>query len=215
MGEAEASTRILVLDQDRLFNESLFGKRVAAEIDLRSRQIATENRQLEAKLEEEERDLTAQRPSLEAADFRARADAFNEKVQRIRAEQDAKARSLAAFRDAEQQRFIQALRPVLSALAEEHDAVAILDRRLLLLARESIDITLLAIERVDEMIGDGSLAFAPEEDAGGIPATDLAPVLGEENRLSPAEPFAPAGDAPPETDVAPAPDAADDAAPGK
>ena len=125
----ELPPQILTLDQDRLFAESDFGKRVAAEIEERSRSLAAENRQLEAELTAEEKALTEARPTLPATEFRAKADAFDAKVQRIRAEQDDKARALTAFRDSERQRLAAALGPILAEIARDRGALAVMDRR--------------------------------------------------------------------------------------
>ena len=54
----EVPAPFLTLDQDRLFSESAFGKRVAAELDSRSQALATENREIEAELYAEEQALT-------------------------------------------------------------------------------------------------------------------------------------------------------------
>ena len=53
-----------------------------------------ENRRIEAELTAEERTLTEIRDDLSPVQFRARAAAFDEKVQRLRREQDEKARAL-------------------------------------------------------------------------------------------------------------------------
>jgi Skp family chaperone for outer membrane proteins len=148
--------QILTIDQDRLFADSAFGKRVAAEIETRSRALATENRGIEAQLMAEEQALTKARANLAAAEFRARADAFDSRVQRIRAEQDAKTRALGTFRDAEQQRFIAALGTVLADIARDRGALAVMDRRVMLVSADSIDVTGDAVAAMDAALGDGS-----------------------------------------------------------
>jgi Skp family chaperone for outer membrane proteins len=172
----EAAPPILTLDQDRLFTESAFGKRVAAAIEDRSRELATENRQLEAELTAEEKALTEARPTLAATEFRAKADAFDAKVQRIRAEQDDKARALTAFRDAERQRFAAALGPILAEIARERGALAVMDRRVMVISADSIDITDAAVAAVDAALGSGAadapkIGDAPPDGAEAPPET--------------------------------------------
>ena len=104
---------ILVVDTNRLFAETLFGRRVAAELEAESAVLSAENRQIEADLTAEEKALTEQRAEMTPEAFRAEADAFDAKVQRIRNEQEAKARRLAEESDNAQRRFLGVARPVL------------------------------------------------------------------------------------------------------
>jgi Skp family chaperone for outer membrane proteins len=161
----ELATPILTVDQDRLFNQSAFGKRVAAELDERSRRLAAENRSIEADLIAEEQALTDERPKLAPEAFRQKADAFDAKVQRIRAEQDQKAKDLVGFRDAEQKRFSGKLGPILAQIARERGAVLVIDRRTTLVSADQIDITDAAIDEVDRQLGSGAEA-APEAPPG-------------------------------------------------
>lgn len=152
----EVPPQLLTIDQDRLFADSAFGKRVAAEIEARSHALASENRGIEAQLMAEEQALTRDRATLAPDEFRRRADDFDARVQRIRAEQDAKSRALGAFRDAEQQRFVAALGGVLADLARERGALAVMDRRVLLVSADAIDITEDAVAAMDGVLGDGA-----------------------------------------------------------
>jgi len=71
---------VLVIDPSRLFAETQFGKRVAAELDVEGEALAKENRAIEAQLVDEEQTLTEQRAAMTPQKFRTAADAFNEKV---------------------------------------------------------------------------------------------------------------------------------------
>lgn len=147
---------ILVLEPDRLFAESAFGRRLTAEVEAQGTQIAAENRAIEAELTSEERELTTRRAELPIDEFRALAAAFDEKVQRLRREQDTKARELGNRTEEAQGRFLAAVQPVLATLMQEAGAVAILERRAVFLSADLIDITDRAIALVDARIGDGS-----------------------------------------------------------
>ena len=157
----QVASPILTVDQERLFAESLFGKRVGAALDTRSRALAAENRAIEADLKAEEQALTDARAGLPPDQFRARADAFDAKVQQIRAERDKKAADLAAFRDSEQKRFSAALGDIFATIARQREAVAVMDRRAMLISADSIDITDDAVKAVDAKLGDGA-ADAPK-----------------------------------------------------
>ncbi len=158
-GDVQSS--ILVVEFDRLFTQSAFGQRFTREAEAESANINAQNRAIEAELTEEERQLTEQRSQMEPAEFRALADAFDEKVQRLRDEQDAKARALGQRSDEERRRFLAIARPVIDRLMQESGATIVLDRRAVFLSADFIDITDQAIERIDRTIGDGA---APEQD---------------------------------------------------
>ncbi len=146
---------IAVVDQERMFQESLFGQRVLGEIDARSEALASENRRIEAELTGEERALTDERPDLDPKAFRERADAFDEKVTGIRDEQDAKARTLANYQEEERQAFARAVAPILSRLLADLDAEVLLDRRVVLTVADRADVTERAVERIDAALGAG------------------------------------------------------------
>ena len=153
--QSATSSPVLVVDVERMFADSAFGQRIAAEIEAEGAEIAAENRRIEAELTEEERKITEQRASLSPEDFRALADAFDEKVQSIRREQDAKVRAFGQRGEVEQRAFLSAAQPVLQALMDEAGASLLLDRRVVFAAVPAVDVTDAAIDRIDAAIGDG------------------------------------------------------------
>ncbi len=161
-----ASWPVLVLRQDDLFEQSAFGQASTARIEAANSALLAENREIEAALEAEERDLTERRASLPPAEFQALSEAFNAKVEGIRSAQDAKSRDIARTRDEDRQRFLQAAVPVLATIMQEEGAQAILDEQAVVLSFDRIDITSKAIARIDAEIGDGSTmepgAMSPE-----------------------------------------------------
>ncbi|WP_292293304.1 OmpH family outer membrane protein [Marivita sp.] len=147
---------ILTVAPDVLYSQSDFGQRIAREIEEESAALAAENRRIEAELTAEERELTDLRDTLAPEAFRARAEAFDEKVQRLRREQDEKARTLGQRNDEARRALLIAVQPVLLQLMEESGAVAILDRRAVLLSADSVDITDQAVRRVNAEFGTGA-----------------------------------------------------------
>ncbi|MBV1903372.1 MAG: OmpH family outer membrane protein [Marinosulfonomonas sp.] len=141
-----AVSPILTIDSDRVYGASLAGQRIGAELEMRLQELVSENRRIEAELEAEEQSLTKKRATLPATEFRALADTFDQKVQRIRDEQDAKQRALQTLRENDRRAFVEAISPILSAIGNERGALLILERRDVLLSADSIDIT-------DEVIG--------------------------------------------------------------
>jgi Skp family chaperone for outer membrane proteins len=158
---------VLIIDTERVFSESQFGLRVAADVQRDSEALVAENRRIEAALTEEERGLTLRRPSMAVADFRAEADAFDERVQGIRQAQDAKQRALQDGIVTGRDQFLQAATPILGQIMQDSGAAVILDRRSVFLGIGTIDITDQAIARINAEIGDGSdlpvPAPAPDE----------------------------------------------------
>lgn len=197
---------VVTVDQDRLFNNSQFGQRVQSDHETRVHLLSQENRLIEAELINEERALTEQRADLAADAFRTLADAFDDKVQRIRAEQDAKAATLGQALDNDRQEFLRLIGPVLQTLVIERGAVALLDRRAVIISADSIDITSAAVARIDSTIGDGTGAPltsqqvpatqqpeprpAQEERAGDEPVSNL-PASGEPSINLDASPLTP------------------------
>jgi len=152
---------ILTIAPERLYTESAFGARITREIEEEGAAIAAENRRIEAELTAEERELTELRDTLDPADFRERANAFDEKVQQLRREQDEKARTLGQRSEEARRALLSAAQPVLSQLMLESGAVAVLDRRAVLLSADTVDITDQAIARVNARYGDGAEILPP------------------------------------------------------
>lgn len=147
--------QVLTIDPEQLFEQTQFGKRIIAESEALAAELQAENRRIEAELSEEERALTDKRPTLQVDEFRALANAFDEKVNQIRAEQDSKVREVQSFRETAQQRFFSETGSVLLEIVRERNAAVILDRRTVFLSAETVDITQMAIERINAQFGDG------------------------------------------------------------
>ncbi len=163
---------VLTLDQDRLFAQSDFGRRLEADLQADGLILEAENRQIEAALEAEEKDLTERRPTMDPADFRALADQFDERVQRIRSEQAAKARALGERSEMAQRTFLETARPVLEQFMLDSGAVVIIDPRSVVMSRAAIDVTEEVTRRVNAIIGDGS---GPRDAGDPQPALDDMP----------------------------------------
>lgn len=161
-GQNPPAATLLTLNQERLFSASLFGERVAQELEESSKLLATENREIEAGLIAEEKALTEQRKTLEPAEFRILADAFDEKVQGIRHTQEEKSRELGLRLEQEQARFFNQIVPILGQIMKERGAVAIVSRRAIILSADSIDITDDAVRAIDATLGDGRAPPTPE-----------------------------------------------------
>lgn len=167
---------VLILDQERLFESSAIAVRISEEAERRTAALDRENRRIDAELVKEELGLTERRASLDPNEFRRLADEFHEKVQAIRAEQDAKTVELQRFRNEDRQEFLIRIRPILTEIARERGAIVVLDRRSVLLSAESIDITDEAIWRINEAFKQPQERESAIDDApvpaGNLPAED-------------------------------------------
>lgn len=150
--------QIATLDQDRLYVSSAFGKALEAKALAASQALAAENRRIEAELSAEENALTEQRATMSAAAFEPLAKAFDEKVEKRRADQAAKVEALKAERDADRKAFFQAAVPILVDLMQQMGASAVLDKQAVILSFDTIDMTDRAIAALDARLGDGSKA---------------------------------------------------------
>ncbi|RUS60594.1 OmpH family outer membrane protein [Pseudorhodobacter sp. E13] len=151
-------SQVLTINQQRLFEDSAFGKASLARLEADSRNLQAEIRQIESDLEIEERMLTERRAELPTAEFQPLARAFDEKVENIRAAWSAKDRDLKRQREADQQAFFETAVPILAALMRDMGAVALIDQSSVVLSLDRVDVTQMAIDRLDA-------AFATQQDA--------------------------------------------------
>jgi Skp family chaperone for outer membrane proteins len=173
---------VLLLDQERFFADSRFGQRIRAEIDAETRTLQAENRKIEADLEAEEKSLTERRATLPPEEFRSLAEAFDAKVKDIRTARDAKLNDLSARRDAARKTFVETAGPVLAQIMGERGAAAIIDRSAVVISFERIDITDLAIARIDLLLApEGATEPPPQrpETAPDAPPAEPAPANGD------------------------------------
>lgn len=152
---ADPALQILIVDRARLFAESAFGKASVERERIATRALEDENAGIQAELVAEEQELTALRQTLSADEFSARAAAFDEKVERIRAEQDAKARDLAGVRDEDSKAFQRTALPVLGEIMASRGAQVLLEKSSVILSLSLVDVTDEAIAKVDAAFSAG------------------------------------------------------------
>jgi Skp family chaperone for outer membrane proteins len=161
------SSDVVVIDSERLLTETEYGKRLQREVQEERERLIAHNERVAAQHEEEEQSLTELRGTVAPEEFRDIADAFDNKVTELRRESEAKSRELERRRELAPLQFMRVVQPVLADLLTEADAVAMLDRRGVLLHAEVADVTDLAISRIDAQVGSGPDALPqPQEDAG-------------------------------------------------
>jgi Skp family chaperone for outer membrane proteins len=119
-------------------------------------------------LEIEERLLTERRATLPPAQFQPLASEFDDKVEKIRGSWGEKDRDLKRQREEDQQKFIQLAVPILAQLMQDMGAVMLIDQSAVMLSLDRVDITQIAIARINEQL---SQTAAPA--SGG--ATQVVP----------------------------------------
>lgn len=153
---------IIIIESDRLYEQSLFSQRVRQEQDARKAVLLAENRQIAAELAEEEKRLTEQRTTMEATDFRKLADAFDSRVEEIRSIQDDKELQIIRFAEEERIRFFQELVPVLERILNERGASIVLEKRTTFASSSALNVTDRTLAIANGLLGDGAVSEEPE-----------------------------------------------------
>jgi len=171
---AEVALPIMVIDFDRVFNETLYGRRITQELSAERARVQAENDQLASELLAEEAELTAARATMEPEDFRIAAEAFNERAQRIRASREAESNRLVNLLETERAQFIQRIQPLIASLMTERGALVAMERRAVIVAIGDANATEVTIARIDSVLGDGRQE--PGEAPTLRPAVTVEPV---------------------------------------
>ncbi|TVS02886.1 MAG: OmpH family outer membrane protein [Rhodobacteraceae bacterium] len=152
---SQAGRALRTIDEERLFQQSEFGQRVAREIERASRALEAQNDELLAELTAREAELTEQRGSMTLEEFRAAAVEFDVKAETTRREQAEKRQRLVQFEEAERRRFFTSVAPVLQEVLAQAGAQILIDARAVLIGVPGMDMTPEAIAAIDEVLGDG------------------------------------------------------------
>lgn len=154
----DMSAHVLTVDQERLFVESAWGKRAKEALEEKGGRIEAENERLAQQLSDEEAKLTRQRETMDPAEFRRLAEAFDTRATEIRRARAQVVQELNAEAEADRNAFFQAASPIMGELMQRRGAVAVLDRRTVLVSLDSIDITDELIAELDRRVGEGPAA---------------------------------------------------------
>lgn len=152
----QSGPQVLIVDSDRLFFETQYGRRIASDLAERTAELQAENDAIVAELTEEERSLTQRRATMDPAAFRAEAAAFDTKVQEVRRARDAKNGELAAEAAQARAAFEERVQAIVANLMLERGATMVLEQRNVILSVRAANITDDAIARIDETLGDGT-----------------------------------------------------------
>lgn len=148
---------ILFVNQEQILAGSELGKRILALESEERAALSAEGQAIADELEAAEQALTDQRPTADPTEFRAAAEAFNLRVEQVRAERLAKDQAQSQRIDDRRRAFYGVAGQILGEILMQNRAAAIMDRRSVLLFNTGLDITDLAITQLD-------VAFAANPD---------------------------------------------------
>jgi Skp family chaperone for outer membrane proteins len=149
---------VLVIDPERMLIESDYGRRLQVDIQTERDRLIAHNDRIAKELEAEEQSLTSLRATTPSNEFRALADAFDQKVEELRLESERMSRDLERRRDLVPVQFMRVVQPVLEDLLREAGAMVMIDARAVMLHAGAADVTDLAVVRINERIGRGPQA---------------------------------------------------------
>ena len=147
---AAQETSILVVDLDRAYEISIFGKSMREQFRKDNQDVAAENTLILNALKDEELQLTEDRATLSAEEFSAAAASFDAKVQKIRSARLEKIRQVDEQFKGLKPQFFKRIEPFFDLIMQQFNATVILEKSSILRSIEGIDITELLVERVDE-----------------------------------------------------------------
>lgn len=156
VAQEQVSPQILIIDSDRLYFETLYGRKLARDLAAEVTEVQRENDRIVASLTEEERSLTLRRPDMTPEEFRAEADAFDEKVQEVRRARDAKNIELQAASAQARAIFEERVQGIVANVMLERGATMVLEQRNVVLSIRSANITDDVIVRIDAALGEGT-----------------------------------------------------------
>jgi len=145
---------IAVLDQDSLFSNTDWGKKLLKEVEGKVSNLTVENRLIESELELEEFNLTKIRKTISKIEFDILAINFDEKVKKIRNEQTNKQREINMFLKDNKLLFYKKITPILLEYIDELGIEVLLNKDTVALASRGSDITKSAINRINQKLKD-------------------------------------------------------------
>jgi Skp family chaperone for outer membrane proteins len=150
------NTAVIIIDKERVLSDTKYGQRLNAEMRRMELVQIADNRRLSSALGQEEAHLTELRTTLSSDEFRLLASEFDTKVQRISDEQQTKNQKRIDQRRQDQLQLFAATAPVFEQLMRDTGANVILELRFALIWNDAINMTDVAIQRIDAFLGDGT-----------------------------------------------------------
>ena len=151
------SSGILVVDLERAYQISKFGKSMRDTFNIENKPFNQENAIILNSLKKEEIRLTEDREILSPEDFSVAAKAFDKKVQKIRKLRLDQISLVEESFKLLKPTFFRRIDPFFDVIMNEFEATAILEKNSVVRSDKAIDITDLLVERVDqEFLANGA-----------------------------------------------------------
>lgn len=160
---------ILVIDPERLFRDTQLGQGMLAEHQGKRNALAARNAALASELEAEEQQLADARSELAPDAFRTLADVFNEKVQGIRRDSERRVIALERERELLPRLFLRQVEPVILDLMREAGGVVLLDQRTVIFHASAVDVTDIAISRINATVEPVPVTPENSQDTPKVP----------------------------------------------
>lgn len=145
-------SKIVVLNQEDLFENSKWGLEVLNNVKKRVNKLALQNRLIEKQLESEELTLTKIRKIKSKNEFDKLSFEFDEKVKKIRISQAQKQLDINTYLNENRFLFFQEVIPILLDLIKELDVEVVLNKDTVAVATLGSDITGLALLKINERL---------------------------------------------------------------
>ena len=133
--------KILYLNQNKVYSESIFGKNLEEFFRDESKKLKEQNRQLTKELEIEEQRLTNEREGMPLDEFKILAKSFNTRVEKVRKAQKEKSDILKYKLEEQRTYFFNAVYPLLLEFVAKTNATGILDSSVVLVGNSKLDVT--------------------------------------------------------------------------
>lgn len=163
---AAQQTEILVVDRERVLSQSAPALALRKQEQERRAALRKEFERLKVELETEEAAIAEIRDRVSKEEFETRVRAFDRKVREVRRDSQRASEALQGEFTVARRRLADALEPILRAVMEERGATLILDARLTLVARETVDVTEEVLRRFAEVEIDFGLSPPAAGDGG-------------------------------------------------
>ena len=182
---AVQSPRIIVIDRQQLLQRSAAGKDIFTQTQTLSKQLETQLRTEETALQGEAVQLQQQLAIL-AADVRAQREKdFTAKQQAFQARVQQRQTQIQASFNAAARQVEVALDPILQAIMRERGANMVLDRSAVIVATSDVDVTPVALQRLDRALPKVKVDLAAAPAAGAQPAAAAAPAAATAKAAAP------------------------------
>jgi Skp family chaperone for outer membrane proteins len=152
----QSGPSVLIIDSERLFFETAYGRRLTEELSAQATALQAENDEIVAELTQEERSLTLRRSEMSVEAFRAEAEAFDIKVQEVRRVRDAKNVDLQIATAEARSQFEERVQGIIANIMLERGATLVLEQRNVVLSVRAANITDDAVARFDSELGDAT-----------------------------------------------------------